>query len=274
LNAEERGVSRAVNKILTEFEPAFVLHTRPFRDTSLLVDLFTENHGRISVLARGVRKARSETSGLLMPFLPLLVILSGKGELLNLKKVEASGLAYDLSGKNLLNGFYLNELLVKLLPKNDEYRFLYLSYQQTLSDLQNSAENSFMQQKFLRIFERDFLEDIGYGLLLHKDINDNDILPEAFYNFSFSKGFSRILHSTLLNEQAHSQQVGINAKSQCTSKNTINLSAKDIFSGASILALYYNEFKNIQELTEMKLLMRQIFDHLLNGKEIKTRRLF
>lgn len=237
-----------MSKSLTEFEPAFVLHTRPFRDTSLLVDLFTKNHGRISVLARGVRKARSETAGLLMPFLPLLVMLSGKGELLNLKKVEANGLAYDLSGKTLLSGFYLNELLIKLLPKNDEYLSLYLSYQETLFSLQNSAKNIFLQQKNLRIFERKLLEGIGYGLTLHKDINDDDILPDVLYNFSFGKGFFRTLRSPLLNKQA--------------------------FSGASILAFYNNDFKNTQELTEIKLLMRQIFDYLLSGKEIKTRDLF
>ena len=87
-------------------QPAYVLHTRAFRDTSLLVDLFTLKYGRISCLARGAKSSKSKLRGLLLSFVPLLVSWSGKSDLVTLGKVEADNLAYNLSGTNLLSGFY------------------------------------------------------------------------------------------------------------------------------------------------------------------------
>jgi len=101
-------------------QPAFVLHRRPYRETSFIVELFTPDYGRIAAVARGIRKTRSRTAAWLQPFVPLFVSCYGKGELLTLNQVEANGFLHVLTGKNLRCGFYLNELLMRLLPKHDQ----------------------------------------------------------------------------------------------------------------------------------------------------------
>src|SRR5580693_2734969 len=100
-------------------QQAFILHHRPFRETSLLLDVFTEEHGKISLIAKGVRKHRSTLKALLQPFVPLLVSWQGKNELMNLVSVEAKGPPFQLRGDCLLSGLYVNELLVRVLQKQD-----------------------------------------------------------------------------------------------------------------------------------------------------------
>ncbi len=142
--------------------PVFILHTRPFRDTSLLVDALTTEYGRISVLARGVRTARTPLRGILQPFVPLLMSWSGKGELVSMSKVEAVGLPYSLQGKALISGFYLNELIMRLLHRYDPHPILYDAYQQALLGLQQKTTIELV----LRLFEKCLLKELGYGLQL------------------------------------------------------------------------------------------------------------
>ncbi len=116
-------------------QPAYLLHRRPFRDSSQLVELFTAEHGRLSLVARGVhRKARGGSTGaMLQPFVPLLVSFSGRGELKTLTHTEVAGRPQRLSGATLFSGFYLNELLVRLLHRYDPHPPLFASYGDTLS---------------------------------------------------------------------------------------------------------------------------------------------
>src|SRR5512139_4219305 len=102
-------------------EPAFVLHAYPYRETSLIVEAFTEAHGRIALVARGAKRPRSELRGLLQGFQPLLLSWSGAGELKTLARAEWRGGMSRLGGSALVCGFYLNELLIKLLPREDPH---------------------------------------------------------------------------------------------------------------------------------------------------------
>src|SRR3990167_1545961 len=143
------------------FQPAFVLHRRSYRETSFLVELFTPDHGRLTVTARGVRQAKSPSQGLLQPFTPLIVSWSGKGELMTLAQVDAHGEVRRLRGDALFAGFYLNELLMALLQKWDAHQRLFKVYDEALCALQELPLN----QRALREFEKILLEELGYGFM-------------------------------------------------------------------------------------------------------------
>jgi DNA repair protein RecO (recombination protein O) len=221
------------------FQPAFVLHSRAYRDTSLLVELFTEQHGRVSAVARGVRTVKSKSKGLLLPFTPLAVCWSGKSTLMSLGKVEANGSGYNLSGHNLLSGFYLNELLLKLFQHNDPHPLVFQAYQTALAKLKNGDD----LQLVLRLFEKQLLKELGFGMLFNIDSSGEKINTNANYYYQHERGLE------------------------------ISSSANSI-SGKSLLALHNEELTDPIVLAEAKKLMRQIFDHLLDGKELKTRKFF
>ena len=167
-------------------QPAYVLHRRSYRESSFLVELFTPEHGRLTVVARGVRKPRSATPGLLQPFIPLLVSWSGRGELMTLTQVEANGDVKHLQGECLFAGFYLNELLMCLLQKWDAHALLYTIYEKAVTALQAPI----LEQKTLRSFEKVLLEELGYGLLPKSDISlHNTFVADRFYRFVPEQGF-------------------------------------------------------------------------------------
>src|SRR5262249_13322457 len=120
-------------------QPACILHTRPFNETSMLLDVFSLMYGRVHLLARGARTTHSRLRGVLRPFIPLLLSWSGKTGLMSLSAVETAGMMWHLSGAALLHGIYLNELLVRLLPHHDAHPQLFMCYQQTLQSLQHTA---------------------------------------------------------------------------------------------------------------------------------------
>lgn len=222
-------------------QPAFILHARPFRDTSLLLDLFTSQHGRISAIARGARSSKSKIRGLLLPFVPLLISWSGKTELMTITQVDSSGALYDLSGNNLLSGLYLNELLTKLLHRHDPYPNVYNEYQNLLIHLNNAADI----QPPLRIFEKNLLAAIGYGLQLDKDNDGNAIDAAKYYQYQHGAGFV---------------PVGANNHSPT-------------FNGQDLLAFTNDNLSNPATLKAAKRLMRLVFSHLLD-KPLKSRELF
>lgn len=222
-------------------QPAFVLHMRHFRDTSLLVDLFTLQQGRITAIAHGAHRPKSMLRGFLSPFMPLLVSWSGKSDLVNLGKVEVDGSVHGLYGVNLLSGFYLNELLMRFLHKYDSHPKIYSAYQQAVTDLQADKE----METVLRLFEKELLAEIGYGLQLVKDVNGDDILAEKQYSYIHEKGF--VCNS---------------------SEDTAN-----VFLGKNLLALY-SEKLDVVALKDAKRLMRLVFAHLLGDRPLKSRELF
>ncbi|MBK7685089.1 MAG: DNA repair protein RecO [Rhodocyclaceae bacterium] len=149
---------------------AFVLHAYPFSETSLVVDVFSRDHGRLPLLARGARRPRSLMRGNLMAFAPLELGWFGGGEVKTLAKAEWLGGMPLLSGRCLLLGYYLNELLVKLLPRDDAHPQLFDAYSDALRALSNGAEDA----PELRRFEQSLLKELGYGLTLDVDAKSGD----------------------------------------------------------------------------------------------------
>lgn len=144
-------------------EPGFVLHRRPYRETSLLVELLSRHHGRVGLVARGARRQRSVLRGLLEPFTPLLLDWDARGELGTLRSAERSeGGHAPLVAGVLPAGFYLNELLVRLLHRDDPHPVLFDDYAMTLAGL--AAPGGV--EPLLRVFEKRLLDSLGYGLVL------------------------------------------------------------------------------------------------------------
>lgn len=228
------------------FQPAYILHYRPYRETSLLLDLFSQDHGRIALVSRGTRKSRSPTKALLQPFNPLLISFQGKSELMNLIEVEPNGPHSQLRGDCLLSGFYLNELLMRVLQKHDPHPRLYAVYQQTLLTLQSMP----LQQKTLRLFEKKLLEELGYGLqLAHDFATGAPLIHDKNYRFYPEFGF----------------KIG---------DENDNPASAMIFSGKSLLALAREELEDPEVLRDAKRLMRQVLGPLLGPQPLQSRKLF
>jgi len=146
-------------------QPAFVLHTYAYRETSVIVEAFTAEYGRVAVVARGARRPRSDLRGLLQAFQPLLLSWSGQAELKTLLKAEWRGGLPRIGGSALLCGFYLNELLLKLLPREDPHPRLYATYEAALAELAAGSDEA----PVLRRFELLLLAELGYALPLARE---------------------------------------------------------------------------------------------------------
>lgn len=171
-----------------DLAPAWVLHTRAYRDTSLLVDLFTLDFGRLRCVARGVRGARSRKKNLLQPFQPLLVSLTGRGELLTLTHAEYATGNIHLVGRSLFNALYLNELLVRLLHPFESHSLLYRAYQEALLSLYSGEEEA-----ALRWFEWQLLEELGYAINAgHEAHSGAEVAADEYYQFNPIAGFLRV----------------------------------------------------------------------------------
>lgn len=144
-------------------EPAYVLSRRPYRDTSLLLEVFTRDHGRVGLVARGARGAKSKLRGLLQDFSPLLLSWQAAGELGTLQSAEAAAPPLVLSGERVFHGWYLNELLTRLLQRHDAHPGLFEAYALTLAQLGGDVASGV---DALRYFEMSLLAEIGYGPLL------------------------------------------------------------------------------------------------------------
>lgn len=166
-------------------EPAFVLHHHDYGETSLLLELFTRQHGRLGVLAKGARRARSPLRPALVPFQPLVIGFSGRGELPVLTLAEPARAAPALNGRSLFCGLYLNELLLRLLHRHDPHERLFESYAESLERLGSGQPHEVV----LRIFEKRVLEDTGYGLVLDHDVDDGSALdPDVQYHYLPERG--------------------------------------------------------------------------------------
>jgi DNA repair protein RecO (recombination protein O) len=166
-------------------EPAFVLHSYPFRETSLILDVYSRRHGRLAIVARGARRPRSALRGVLMNFQPLLLSWFGKGEVRTLHSAEWQGGQPYLQGTALMCGFYLNELLLNLLARDDPHEQLFDYYRATLYRLANEADHA----ATLRCFEKHLLQELGYALLLDREAGSTrPIQPERCYRYALERG--------------------------------------------------------------------------------------
>lgn len=163
----------------------YVLHSRPWRETSLIVEAFTREHGRVGLVARGVRRARSRLRGALLPFHPLLLSWSGRGELPTLTGAETEGPLRMLRGRALFSGFYLNELLLKLVPRNDAHPDLFDDYRRALARLVESRA----LDGVLRGFEKRLLDALGYAPPLDRAADTGTpVSPDKRYRYVPERG--------------------------------------------------------------------------------------
>jgi DNA repair protein RecO (recombination protein O) len=233
-----RGDKRRV-----EGETAFVLHTWPYRETSSIVEVFSLGHGRVPLVARGARRPRSQLRGVLMEFQPLELTWFGQGEMPTLAKAEWLGGQPLLSGRALLSGYYLNELLLRLLAREDAHPQLFDAYRRTLEALAREAGAA-----PLRRFELTLLREIGYAPVLDHDVASGEaIRAEGMYAYLPERG-----------------PVSRTAAPQ----------ASLVIPGSALLAMAGGDYRDPETLLHGKLLMRMLIGHHLGGQALNSRRVF
>lgn len=225
-------------------ELAFVLHSQPYRETSSIVDIFSRGFGRVALVARGARRPRSQLRGLLMEFQPLELGWVGQGELANLSRAEWVGGQPLLGGIALLYGYYLNELLMRLLPREDAHPALFDAYQRTLAILCAGNHDSAL----LRRFECVLLREIGYAPLFDHDADSGEALSaERMYAYQPERG-PVLVHETT--------PAGLPIPGRC------------------LLAMAADDYSAPETLRHSKSLMRMLIAHHLDGQELRSRRVF
>ncbi|HYH43297.1 MAG TPA: DNA repair protein RecO, partial [Burkholderiales bacterium] len=225
-------------------QPAFVLHTYPFKETSLVVELFTRDFGRVGVVARGARRPKSALRGVLLAFQPLLVSWSGKGELHTLMRAEWQGGYHPLKGLSLICGFYLNELLLKLMARHDSHEQLFEAYTATLRALDPAREPS----AILRDFEKSLLRELGYAVTLDRDVESGHaIAAEQRYTYVVERG-----------------PVPAEGPSE---RNGVQLH------GQTLLDMQAGNYSNAMTQQQSKALMRTLINHYLGDQVLHTRQL-
>jgi DNA repair protein RecO (recombination protein O) len=167
-----------------DHEPGYVLHTYPYKETSLIVELFARRFGRVALLARGARRPRSAMRGVLLSFQALRVSWSASAELGNLISAEWAGALLPLAGQSLMCGFYLNELLLRLLPRDDPHEALFDIYGEALARLSSAHDASVV----LRGFEKRLLAELGYAPILDRDAASRPIDPDRLYAYEPERG--------------------------------------------------------------------------------------
>lgn len=236
-------MSNAASKQRIQDELAFVLHSYPFRETSLILEVFSRNHGRVALVARGARRPRSALRGLLMGFQPLLLSWFGKHELRTLHSAEWQGGQPQLQGIALMCGFYLNELLLNLMARDDPHEGLFDYYQQTLQRLAQEGDHAYT----LRCFEKRMLQELGYALLLETEADTGrPIVPGRNYRYILERG--------AVAETADASQ-GLQV------------------SGKTLLDMAADDYRDANSARQSKQLMRMLLDHHLAGKILHTREL-
>jgi DNA repair protein RecO (recombination protein O) len=221
---------------------AFLLHAYPYSETSLILEIFARDHGRLAVLARGARRPRSALRGVLLAFQPLELGWFGGGEVKTLARAEWMGGCPFLRGEGLLLGYYLNELLLKLLPREDAHVVLFDAYAGALAALAQGV----VETAELRRFEKALLKELGYGLVLEREAGGRAVEAEVRYRYQVERGAVR-------ESEAESGQM---------------------VSGKTLLDLAADDYVDPRSLAESKQLMRHLLAHHLSGQQLQTRRVF
>ncbi|WP_126455463.1 DNA repair protein RecO [Sulfuriflexus mobilis] len=231
-----------------DLQPAYVLHRRDFRNTSLIVEAFTPEFGRIGLVARGVRRPRSEKNALLQSFRPLLISWTGRGELYTLTQVEADSFVSPVNGVDYASCFYLNELLMRLLQRDDAHEEVYALYRQALQDIP-LATTATASERVLRLFEKSLLQELGYGLMLECEADSGQVIDaNGEYCYEPERG-------------PVPRAIGRPASGP-------------IISGQSLLSLARNELADATSLRDSKRLMRAILRQYLGDKPLQSRMLY
>ncbi len=219
-------------------QPAFILHARPYRETSLLLEAFTRDHGRVGLVARGVRRERSRLPrGVLQPLQPLMLDWIARGELGTLTGAEAASTPFALGGDVLLAAIYVNELVLRLSERNDAHPSAFAAYAQCLARLAEGENLAWT----LRRFERTLLADIGYALALTQTAHGDAVEADVDYAYDPDSG----------------------------AVEGSGPSSWPRVSGAALLALDADELPSADQLVQLRRIVRAVVRHLVGG-ELKT----
>jgi len=223
-------------------QPTYVLHARPYRETSLLLECLTRDHGRLGVVARGVRGERAKLRrAQLEPFQPLALDLLLRGEMATLTGAETVGMPLRLGGDHGLAGLYLNELVVRLTARQDAQPALFDAYARTLARLAAGEPAGWT----LRRFERDLLEAIGYGLQLRCEAGGEEVLQaQVHYRYDVEQGAVRCAAGA--------------ARAVC---------------GGDLLALAEDRMPDPAGAAALRRLMREVIRYHLGGGELRAWRM-
>ena len=233
-------VTRTERLVPQDLQPAYVLHTRRYGDSSLIVDLLTRAQGRVTCIAKGALRAR-RTDVRLEPFQPLLTAFRGRGEVATLVRAEPSAAPLALRGRDLYCGLYLNELLTRLTARQDPAAELFDDYALAIAGLAAGAPN----EPVLRRFEVRLLAHLGLGLLLEVDDRGQPIVASSRYTYHMETGPTAALATD-----------------------------PDAVSGQTLLALRSGEFDSDESIRQARQLMRRILHHHLDGRALRSRELF
>lgn len=224
-----------------QLEPGYLLHQRAYGEIDAILDVFTRDHGRLGLVAKGVRSGRSRRAAVLQPFGELLFSWTARGELGSLRAVEAAQTPPVLLGTAMVSGFYLNEILLRLLRRDDPHPGLYDDYRRALQLLAGGADELYV----LRVFEKQLLEQVGYGLMLEHDVAGQAIDPQAHYHY--------------LPEAGPQLTAAANGHSM---------------PGRALLALAQESPQIIEHARELRDLLRQALAPHLGNKPLKSRELY
>jgi DNA repair protein RecO (recombination protein O) len=228
-----------MSKRRVDHEPGYVLHTYPYKETSLIVEAFTRRFGRVALLARGARRPRSAMRGVLLSFHPLRLSWSGSADLANLMSAEWAGGIPLLGGRGLMCGFYVNELLLRLLPRDDPHENLFDVYAAALGELASQEPSP-----VLRGFEKRLLGELGYAPLLETDAASRPIEPERLYSYEPDRG-----------------PVPVNGVR----------SGQMVVSGRTLLDVAAGDYARPETRDEARALMRVLIGERLHGQSLHTR---
>lgn len=229
-----------MNRRRTDQEAGFVLHTYPYKETSLIVEAFTRRHGRVALLARGARRPRSAMRGVLLAFHPLRLGWTGTAELATLTGAEWAGASRALAGIALMCGFYVNELILRLLPREDPHEALYDFYAASLQALGEGAAPA----PALRAFEKHLLGELGYAPSFEIDADNRPVDPERRYVYEPDRG----------PVPARGAPAG-----------------EAVVSGRTLLDVARDEYSRPETREEARALMRVLIAHRLHGQTLHTR---
>lgn len=227
-----------------ELEAAYILHARPYRETSQLLEVIGRQHGRQGLIARGARGPKARWRALLQPFRPLHLSWSGRGTLYTLRNAEPAAPSAPLQGRRLLSAYYLNELLLRFTTRGEPHPELFAHYTAALAGLAD-ADNAEVP---LRRFELALLTESGYGLDADRDaLHGAPIDPEQRYAYQPERGALPV-------QRDGDEQV--------------------VLTGASLQAIAAGSFHGADDLRLAKRLLRQLLDHHLGHRPLQTRRVF
>jgi DNA repair protein RecO (recombination protein O) len=233
-------------RVRQESREAFVLHSYPYRETSLLVEAFTRPFGRVSLVARGARRPRSPLRGVLLSFQPLALAWFGKGELRTIARAEWVGGQPLLRGEALLCGFYLNELLLRLLPREDAHDALFMQYRHALQQLALNLDSGADPGPVLRAFEKSLLKELGYAMTLDRDSAGGNIDSCKTYRYDPERG------------PVEAAAGG----------------SDPLLSGRTLLDMARDDYSDPVTQQQSKTLMRVLINHRLEYQPLRSRQIF